>query len=351
MKYMSLFSGIGGFEIAIHNIFPDAVCVGFSEVDKHAIAVYEHHFPTHENMGSVTDITEKQIKKIIKDNGGIDLIIGGFPCQNLSSMARCFTTTNSHGLEGPKSSLFYIMIQIIKWINKHNPIQIHLLAENNASMSRVNKKLITDTFEGVFEIPVYCTELNGADFGVQRRRRLYWTTWEVSSHGIVCEQTWNDVLEPVDYNLCMNDKQIINSGNKLFPSTKNKSYRIAEKVSTKVWKFIDMNSGEYESNWQRFMCSDTGNNKSSTIRRGRNIDTCVLDRRISKRKNRFLIRYFSVTELERLFWIPEGWVGNLYSKTRCSMLLGNTVIVKVIEYIVSILFEKNSIKKAPTKPR
>jgi len=57
MKYLSLFSGIGGFEIGISNVYPDAICVGFSEVDKHAIQVYTHHFPEHENLG---DITGKQ---------------------------------------------------------------------------------------------------------------------------------------------------------------------------------------------------------------------------------------------------------------------------------------------------
>jgi len=33
MKYISLFSGIGGFEQAIHEVFPDAECLGYSEID------------------------------------------------------------------------------------------------------------------------------------------------------------------------------------------------------------------------------------------------------------------------------------------------------------------------------
>ena len=45
IKYLSLFSGIGGFELAIQSIFPNAECVGFSEIDKHAIKTYKKHFP------------------------------------------------------------------------------------------------------------------------------------------------------------------------------------------------------------------------------------------------------------------------------------------------------------------
>lgn len=32
-----MFSGIGGFELGIKQVIPDAECVGFSEVDKYTI--------------------------------------------------------------------------------------------------------------------------------------------------------------------------------------------------------------------------------------------------------------------------------------------------------------------------
>jgi DNA (cytosine-5)-methyltransferase 1 len=42
MKYFSAFSGIGGFELAM----PDGwECVGYSEIEKRAIKVYQKHFP------------------------------------------------------------------------------------------------------------------------------------------------------------------------------------------------------------------------------------------------------------------------------------------------------------------
>jgi DNA (cytosine-5)-methyltransferase 1 len=42
MKYFSLFSGIDGFEIPIQELGWE--CVGYSEIDKYAIQVYEKDF-------------------------------------------------------------------------------------------------------------------------------------------------------------------------------------------------------------------------------------------------------------------------------------------------------------------
>jgi DNA (cytosine-5)-methyltransferase 1 len=77
MKYLSLFSGIGGFELAIQSVFPNAECIGFSEIDKYAIQTYRKHYPDHPALGSITDINPLTLPDF-------DLIVGGFPCQDLS---------------------------------------------------------------------------------------------------------------------------------------------------------------------------------------------------------------------------------------------------------------------------
>ena len=70
MKYLSLFSGIGGFEVAIHKKWPDAICIGYSEIKPSAIKVYEYHYPTHTNLGDITKITEEQIIELLEKYGG-----------------------------------------------------------------------------------------------------------------------------------------------------------------------------------------------------------------------------------------------------------------------------------------
>jgi DNA (cytosine-5)-methyltransferase 1 len=71
-KFIDLFSGIGGFRIPLEKL--GGKCVGYSEIDKHAIDVYRQNFDTNDEtfLGDIT-----KIKKTPK----ADLIVGGVPCQ------------------------------------------------------------------------------------------------------------------------------------------------------------------------------------------------------------------------------------------------------------------------------
>jgi DNA-cytosine methyltransferase len=350
MKYISLFSGIGGFEIAIHNIFPNSFCIGYSEIDKFAIQVYQHHFPTHINLGDIVNITEEQIKLLIKKNKGCDLLVGGFPCQNLTSLSRQNEYCNSEGLHGPKSGLFWNMIQIINWVNKYNPKKkkLHILIENNGSMTNKNKEIITEELSLCFSSKVYMTLLNSAQFGVQTRRRLYWTTFEIDISNIKCEQTWNDVLLPVKEvdKHKLTDKHLLGSCSAKYERKANNIIKLI-KLDNNCWSFIKEDSNNLVTKWQLGYHSDTGNDKNIPYRynygkcvpitRNLNFSNCLIDRRISKKGDKFIVRYFSAVEVERLFWLPEGWVSKLCSKTRAQKLLGNTVVVKVIEFIIKNL--------------
>src|SRR3954451_10227224 len=59
IRYLSLFSGIGGFELGIKAVFPDAQCVGYSEISEPALTVYREHFPHHQALGDVTHVDFK----------------------------------------------------------------------------------------------------------------------------------------------------------------------------------------------------------------------------------------------------------------------------------------------------
>lgn len=106
MKYLSLFSGIGGFELGIQQAYEinrnrgntkessvdggitavsslnewfgeSPTCIGFSEIDKYATQIYQQHYPEHHNYGDITKINEKELPDF-------DLLVGGFPCQSFS---------------------------------------------------------------------------------------------------------------------------------------------------------------------------------------------------------------------------------------------------------------------------
>lgn len=100
MRYLSLFSGIEAATAAWHPLGFDPVA--FAEIEPFPCAVLAHHYPGVPNLGSVTDITDYQIKAL----GNIDVVVGGSPCQDLSIAGK------RHGLAGERSGLFHEQIRI-----------------------------------------------------------------------------------------------------------------------------------------------------------------------------------------------------------------------------------------------
>ena len=95
MRAGALFAGYGGLELAISALWPDTELVWYSEVDPHAIAAMEAHWPGVENLGDVTKIDWSTAPDV-------EVMGGGFPCQDLSSAGK------RRGLrEGTRSGLWY----------------------------------------------------------------------------------------------------------------------------------------------------------------------------------------------------------------------------------------------------
>jgi len=80
LKIGSLFSGYGGLDLAVMN-FLDAEVVWHCEFDKAPSAILEHHYPATPNFGDVSKIDFTQVEKV-------DILTGGFPCQDLSSAGK-----------------------------------------------------------------------------------------------------------------------------------------------------------------------------------------------------------------------------------------------------------------------
>ena len=96
---LDLFSGIGGFHLGFERA-GFKVKSYFSEIDKHAIAVYKHQFKDAEYVGSVIDIDGNKLPRI-------DLITFGSPCQDFSLAGK------RKGMGGERSSLVLEAIRLI----------------------------------------------------------------------------------------------------------------------------------------------------------------------------------------------------------------------------------------------
>ena len=156
MKYLSLFSGIGGFEKAIQDIIPEAECVGFSEIDKYAISVYQRHFQ-HKNFGDISKID-------IENLPDFELLVGGSPCQDLSIAKK-----DRKGLDGSRSGLFYKYVEILK-VKKPK----WFILENVNSMPRESKEKISEI------LGVQPVMINAALVSAQNRKRLFWANFPIT---------------------------------------------------------------------------------------------------------------------------------------------------------------------------
>jgi DNA (cytosine-5)-methyltransferase 1 len=99
-----MFSGIGGFELGIAQAAQElgltAECVGYSEIDKHAIKTYEEHF-NHDNYGDATGIDPDLIPDF-------SLLVAGFPCQAFSIAG------GRKGFDEARGTLFFDIARILK---------------------------------------------------------------------------------------------------------------------------------------------------------------------------------------------------------------------------------------------
>ncbi len=99
----SLFSGIGGFEVAAQ--WHGAEVVWQSEIEPWAVELLKQHFPNAKQLGDINDIKGSEIEPV-------DLITFGSPCVGLSVAGK------RKGLADERSGLFTEAIRVIKEMRK-----------------------------------------------------------------------------------------------------------------------------------------------------------------------------------------------------------------------------------------
>ncbi|XP_052882754.1 DNA (cytosine-5)-methyltransferase DRM1-like isoform X2 [Gossypium arboreum] len=115
INLLSLFSGIGGAEVALHRLgipLKNVVAVEIAEVNRNILRSW---WEQTNQRGTLTDIQDVQelngdrLEQLIKNFGGFDLVVGGSPCNNLTGSNRY----HRDGLEGKDSALFFDFCRIL----------------------------------------------------------------------------------------------------------------------------------------------------------------------------------------------------------------------------------------------
>ena len=171
IKVFEAFAGYGGCSWAMKKANIPYEVIGFSEIDKYAIAVYKYHFPEVKNYGNATGINPNDLPDF-------DLLTAGFPCQAFSIAGK------RQGLEDCRGTLFY---EIARIVSVKRPEL--LLLENVKGLLSHDKGrtfgLILSTFSDLGYICEWQI-LNSKDFGVPHDRER---TFIVGHFGKKCTKT------------------------------------------------------------------------------------------------------------------------------------------------------------------
>ncbi len=154
MRIGSLFAGVGGLELGLEWSGLGKT-IWQVEKSESSIRVLEKHWPGVERFGDVTEVGKKNLREV-------DLICGGFPCQDVS------TAGKGAGLDGSRSGLWYEFLRIVKELSPP-----WVVVENVAS----GAKRWVDQVRGSLEFEGYATfpiPLSAKDCGaLHLRKRIF----------------------------------------------------------------------------------------------------------------------------------------------------------------------------------
>ena len=169
MKVLSLFSGVGGFDMGLENAGMQTVFQ--CEWDKHANTILNKHWPHVPKWEDVSTLTGKHI---LSKAPVIDVVAWGSPCQDLSVAGK------RAGLEGGRSGLFHEGIRIIKELRKETNGQYPRISiwENVVGALNSNRGadfgIIINEMAEAGAMVIEWAVLDAQYFGVpQRRRRVF----------------------------------------------------------------------------------------------------------------------------------------------------------------------------------
>ena len=332
-KILSVFDGISCAQLAIDAIGIKNYVYYSSEIDKFAEQITLKNFPATKLVGDITklDSTNNEYNEPL-------LLIGGSPCQNLSSRG------NKKGLQGKKSSLFFEYIRVL---NDTKPK--YFLLENVGSMSIKNRDIITREIRKVREQSlgspharstsafggtsreglneplsgdslsltsggglngVKCIKINSSKFVPQTRRRYYWTNIPFIESDLPPQEVNTTVRSLLQERV--DDKYYYNDHNKT--------------------RSFDVNP--YNSNPKADLnIARTLKTQSYTGRAG--VDNCY--HTTYQPPDKTNLRKLTPIEYERLQGIPDNYTFGL-SDTQRYKTIGNSFTVPVIQWFLKYIF-------------
>lgn len=338
MNVLSLFNGMNTGRQALENVGIKVNKYYSSEIKPYAIELTQHHFPDTIQVGDVTKWREWDI-----DWKTIDLVLSGSPCQDLSAAGK------RAGINGKKSSLFFVFVDILEHIKSLNP-NVLFLQENVGSASKLDVGIMSRA------LGVYPVRINSSLVTAQLRDRYYWSNIKTRQDGMFGDIV-TDIPQPKDKYIFLKD--ILENGftekqkSMCLLESNSRPLKTPHKMAKRYFE-IGMSNLIFKDDKTYFRVKeatkigfvDVGENEAvdlsypeSETRRGRlmkNKSNCLL------RNNEYFvfqdndIRYFSQNELEKLQGFDAGYT-SILTRNQSACLLGDGWTLPIIEHIFKFI--------------
>lgn len=368
MKYFDAFSGYGGFSLGIQQAYEDIKSreslqgsewgdirpignqpnttlgsdeqsetrgnrkleqpenIGYSEIDKYAVQIYNKHFPEHKNYGDITKINASELPDF-------DLFVGGFPCQAFSIAGK------RAGFEDTRGTLIYDVLRIVK--EKHP--RLVLLENVKGLLSHDGGRTFKTIISSLAELG-YAVEwqvLNAKNFGVPQNRERVFIVGHLGGFGgrqvfpfggddseNISENKVREIHEPFPETHRLSDAFRIRGTDGTSATLKGLGGGMGAKTGLYAIPVLTPDRVEKRQNGRRFKEDGdpsftlTGQDKHGIY-------------------DGMKIRRLTPTECERLMGLPDSWTtegseGKISDSQRYK-LCGNGVVVNVVEEIIKRL--------------
>jgi hypothetical protein len=280
MIVLSLFNGMNTGRQALENVGIKVDKYYSSEIKPYAIELTQYHFPDTIQVGDVTKWREWDI-----DWRSIDLVLSGSPCQDLSAAGK------RAGINGSRSSLFFVFVEILEHIKSLNS-NVLFLQENVGSARKEDVGIMS------IALGVYPVRINSSLVTAQLRDRYYWSNVRIKEDGMFGDIV-TDIPQPKDKGIMLKD--IITSG----------------EVETN--KHVSLKTNQCHSNSQQYL-----------IHRNETTGMLTLIKEDEK------VRTVNKVEMCRLQGFPDNYC-DILSTQKASSLLGDGWTLPIIEHIFSYI--------------
>ncbi len=228
MRLLSLFSGAGlgdlGWMMAGFDI------VAQCEIDEYCQKVLALRFPESIKYKDIKELTGEQIKK---DVGTVDIVAGGFPCQDISIAGR------GEGINGTRSRLWFEQLRIIRLLRPRYAVVENVAGLLVRGLGMVLGGLAEVGYNAEWQV------LSSKKFGAYHLRKRLWIVAYPSECGL---EKWGEIFRDSRHQTSTthsmyNFEESLQSDGRIWPCASGVQ-RVGTKIANRIHRFKSIGNGQ-----------------------------------------------------------------------------------------------------------